>query len=261
MLKEGILKYEVSMFQFLLLALTFTSFSYAQIYRPTANLDVQYNIDTYGKTAKDIQAMGLQEYAKFLTIDVNHHQWNVHYNRDINKPKTITQEQASRVMDAASTNPVVALYQRTKYDPKEQGIGFCFGRAMFVDLYTAMNGLDRGSIKKAFVVGPMSGGGSMIWGWHVTTIVQSKDRAGREMWLAIDPVVGTPMEVTAWYKYWLRSSTNGKLKLYITESGKFSQMAYRYDYSTFNHPFYNNYFTDMLKWFQNNDVSRELQLH
>jgi hypothetical protein len=234
--------------------------THAQIYRPLDNLDNHYAADSRGKSAQQIQALSLQQYQEFVAMDVNSYKSNVHYNRDDSKAQYLTLAKAKIALEAANDNPVVSLYQYEKYDPDNRGIGFCFGRAMFVDLYLAINKFNRGSIKKAFVVGPMSSGDGIIWGWHVTTIAQAKDKSGKEIWLAIDPIVGKILEVTAWYKDMLKMSTDKKLRMYITEAGKFSQSSYRYDYNNFNHPYYNNYFTDMLKWFESNNVSNDLKL-
>lgn len=93
----------------------------------------------------------------------------------------------------------------------------------------------------------------------MATIVQSKLK-GKEVWYAIDPVVGKVMEVTTWYKHWLKSSTNGKLRMYIADASKFTQLPVRYDAKRINHKKYNNYFLDMMDWFENNDISRILDL-
>lgn len=246
--------------QFLLLSISLTSLSNARIFRPLDNLDTQYFKDISGKTPKEIQAISLEQYQKFIDLDVNSPELNVHFSRDSKKAQLMTVATATKALDSATYNPIIALHKYKKYDPTNKGIGFCFGRAMFVDLYLSINNFNRGSIKKAFVVGPMSTGDGANWGWHVTTIVQSKDKAGREVWLAIDPIMGRVMTVNEWYSETLKLSTDKKLRLYITESGKFSQASYRYDYSNFNHPFYNQYFIDMLNWFEANDVSDDLGL-
>lgn len=181
----------------LIFSLSVGTFAQAKIYRPLDDLDVFYYHETSGRTPKQIQALSLKEYQEFVEMDVHSPELNSYYNKDSGKSHLLTPAQASKALQAASVNPVVSLYQYNKYDPKEQGIGFCFGRAMFVDLYLAMNNLNRGSIKKAFVVGSMTSGGGAQWAWHVTTIVQSENRYGEEVWLAIDPIVGKILEVTA----------------------------------------------------------------
>lgn len=246
--------------QFLVLSISLTALAHAQLYRPLDDLDAKYAADIRGKSAKEVQAMSLKQYQDFIALDVNSPSLNVHYNRDEKKAQLLTVANANKVLEAATYNPIISLHQYKKYDPTNRGIGFCFGRAMFIDLYLAINNFNRGSIKKAFVVGPMQTGDGGSWGWHVSTIVQSKNRSGKEEWIAIDPIMGRIMTVNEWYKESLKLSTDGKLRLYITESGKFAQRATRYDYNSFNHPAYNKYFTDMLNWFESNDVSDDLGL-
>jgi hypothetical protein len=236
-----------------------TTIASAQLFRPLDNLDAIYDYDVRGRSAKDVQALSIRQYQDFIALDINSQQFNPHFNRDDKKAQFMTKSTAEKALQAALYNPVVNLYMTQKYDPDNRGIGFCFGRAMFIDLYLSINNFNRGSIKKAFVVGPMRTGSS-TWAWHVTTIVQSKDRSGKEIWLAIDPIMDKVMEITAWYKETLKLSTDGKLRLYITEAGKFAQIPTRYDYQTFNHPYYNNYFRDMLQWFEANDVDDDLNL-
>jgi hypothetical protein len=157
---------------------------------------------------------------------------------------------ARDILSKMRENPVVAMWNTKKYDPKDQGIGFCFGRAMFAHLELAMRNLDRDSIKKAFVVGPMSTGDGNSWGWHVTTIAQSKSEDGSEVWLALDPVTGV-RTLEEWYEEMYNYySTDKKLKIYITEAGKFGPTQGAYHRLVFENPFYNEYFVDLQKEFE-----------
>jgi hypothetical protein len=244
---------------FLWLHLVLISLASAKIYKPLDDLGQIYRNEVRGKSAHAIQQLGLKEYQDFLSMNVNNHDLHKHYNSDSRKPIYLSMRQARDTMRATNNNPIVSLHMYSKYDPKDQGIGFCFGRAMFIDLYLAINGLNRGSIKKAFVVGPMTTDGAK-WAWHVTTIVQSIDRNNNKVWLAIDPIVDRVMELRQWYKEILTISDDKKLRLYITEAGKFAHTASRYDERTITNSFYNKYFSDMMKWFSDNDISQELGL-
>jgi hypothetical protein len=241
---------------FALLLLT-CSIAQAQLLPSRIDLFSRHASDTMGKSSSQVYRESISRYDRFVQQDVNSHSMTPYAAIDFEKPRTLSMSNAERTMDAAVRNPVVSLHQYDKYDPFKKGIGFCFGRAMFVHLYLAINGVNRANIKKAFIVGPMSKGS---WAWHVTTIVQSKDRSGREIWLAIDPVAHQVMEVKDWYNHWKRQSDDGKLGLYITEATKFGASASVYDERGINVPFYNNYFSDMMDWFENNDVSRQLRL-
>ncbi len=240
---------------FFFASLIISTTAFGQILRPMDDLFVQSARDNAGKTGAQVIAESNANYDRFVALDVN--AISTYRQSDAAKPTFISRENADLALRAAMDNDVVSLDKYSKYDKDNKGIGFCFGRAMFVNLYLAINGVSRANIKKAFVVGPMSKG---AWGWHVTTIVQSKNTSGKEIWLAIDPVAGQIMEAKQWYRHWQGSSDNGKLRFYIAESGKFGAGPSRYDERGISNPFYNNYFTDMMKWFEKNDISDELPL-
>jgi hypothetical protein len=167
------------------------------------------------------------------------------------RPKNLSPRYASELLRSAEVNPVVSLYQYNRYDPDNQGIGFCFGRALFVHLELAYRGFDRDSVRKAFVVGPMKTPDGNSWGWHVTTIAQSINAAGKEEWLAIDPIAGVKPLLQWYQEMYTRYSTDKKLKLFITLPTRFGPSARsHYSESALADPFYNDYFVDMMKWFE-----------
>lgn len=226
----------------------------AQILKPMDDLFARYGRDTQGKNVEEVVAESLANYEAFIKLDVNSQALSGYYFKDQEKPKFIKKEIAQIVLKEVSENKVVSMYYHSKYDPGNKGIGFCFGRAMFSNVYLAQAGFDRGSIKKAFVIGPMSKGS---WGWHVTTIAQSQVN-GKEVWITIDPVTNKIQDVKQWYKEMQKMSDDGKLKLYIAEAGKFGAGPSNYNEDSISHPFYNNYFKDMRQWFAENDVSHRL---
>lgn len=238
------------------LALSLTLTAEARILKASNNLFYTSEVETQGKSSQLIYQESIRDYERFLAVDVNSAQFSGWADKDAHKPKYLTLQNANFALLKALSNPVVSLDKYSKYDPDNKGIGFCFGRAMFLNTYLAIAGLDRGSMKKAFIMGSMSKG---AWAWHVTTIAQSKDRFGREIWLALDPVIGQVIEVQEWYRYWRQSSDDGKLRLYITDAGKFAAASGGYDENGLSNPFYNNYFRDMMNWFSKNDVSRDLR--
>lgn len=238
---------------FVALVLTMPFIAQGRILKASNNLFETYEEETQGKSSQTIIREGLRDYRQFVATDVNAISgWA---DKDAGKPQVLSVKNASRALDRAMSNPVVSLDMYSKYDPKNKGIGFCFGRAMFLNTYLAMANFNRANIKKAFIIGSMSKG---AWAWHVTTIAQSVDKKGDEIWLALDPVIGEVMEVQKWYKYWQGSSDDGKLRLYITEAGKFAAASGAYDERGIEDRFYNNYFKDMMKWFEKNDVSKDL---
>jgi hypothetical protein len=217
----------------------------AEVLPSNANLFDKANSDTFNRSSAQVHSDNMNHLARFIEMDVDG-------SRDAEKAKYIDLESAQDVVDTAEANPVVSSYQYYKYDPNNQGIGFCFGRAMFINLELAQRGFDRDSIKKAFVVGPMKTSDGNSWGWHVTTIAQSKDENGNEIWLALDPITGA-INVKDWYQDMLDNySTNKKLKFFITEAGKFGPVGGKYDQEHIKMDFYNSYFTDMMTWFEEN---------
>lgn len=229
---------------FVLLSFFITFQSWSQVYKSRVNLFEITRRDNFEKTPEVIHEETLKYYETFVALDIDN---SILYTNDAGKPEFTTLEIAQKVMQAANDNPVVSLYELSRYD--NGGIGFCFGRAMFVNIYLMMGGINRAHIKKAFIVGSMA---NRAWGWHVTTIVESRDAEGKEIWLAIDPAIGQVMEVKAWYESWSKYSDDKKLRLYISEPGKFGVTSSRYDEDDMAHDFYNNYFKDMMKWFEDN---------
>lgn len=228
----------------------------ARVIKSSTDLFRTYEREIQGKTSQLVERESFRDYDNFIALDVNAPGNSGWADKDAHKQKYLSLENANKALARAMSNPVVSLDRYSKYDPDNRGIGFCFGRAMFINTYLAMAGFNRGSMKKAFIMGSMSKG---AWAWHVTTIAQSKNKAGKEIWLALDPVIGRVMEVTDWYKYWQMSSDDGMLRLYISDAGKFAPSAGGYDEISISNRFYNNYFRDMMNWFGQNDVSKDLR--
>lgn len=223
--------------------------SSAKIYSQNTHLFNQANFDTRYKTTQEIDKENKAHLEDFIAMEVEGRSSQSINIVDADDAKFLNPRVARDVLSTLRMHPVVSLYQYEKYDPKNQGIGFCFGRAMFVHLELAMRNLDRDSIKKAFVVGPMSTGDGNSWGWHVTTIAQSKDADGNEIWLALDPVTGLKT-LKEWYQeMYTYFSTDKKLKIYVTEAGKFGPSPGFYNHIGLENEFYNSYFTDLDKEF------------
>ncbi len=238
-------------FIFLLSLVTFNL--HAQIYSYEVDLLDEYEKDVFGKTAQEVKKDNQNYFKKFLDLDVNSKALNPHFTSDLKKPKFLTRKSSVEAWVAAISNPVIGTGNDRKYDPT-YGIGFCFGRALFVDRFLTLNGFAQGSIKKIFVVGPMTND----WGWHVATMVQSLDEKNRETWLVLDPIIFKVVAVEEWFKDFEKISVDGKLRLYVTEAQKFTVAPLKYDEGNFQG--YNGYFEDMFAWFEKNDVSRKLGL-
>ncbi len=138
--------------------------------------------------------------------------------------KGLNPEERLRLFRALSRHPVANLSDETmlKYDPKNIGIGYCFGRAMTAHLLALQMGLDPEGIRKVFIVGDLRSGPDPEWYFHVTTIVRGTDRK----WYAEDSIMTPPLSAAGRelpFNEWVRIVRNqwdaGKVaKLYVTES-------------------------------------------
>jgi len=227
------------------LFLLVSSVARAQVVSNRADLFQNSVNSTRGKTAAQVDAENKAAYDAFVQAE------NVDTDDAWMRPKNLNPRYAQELLRSAEVNPVVSLYQYHRYDPKNEGIGFCFGRALFIHLELAYRGFDRDSVRKAFVVGPMRTPDGGSWGWHVTTIAQSVNAQGQEEWIAIDPIAGVK-PVMQWYREMYQNySTDKKLKLYFTLPTRFGPTANsHYSEKALNDPFYNGYFSDMMDWFQ-----------
>ena len=115
---------------------------------------------------------------------------------------------------SVATHKVARLDRLEHYDPTGE-IGFCFGRAMAAHLIALRMGLTPDNIRKLFIVGDLRSGDKPEWRFHVTTLVRGADGA----WYAIDPILGEPLELSAWIDkvqgVW---DKDRKAKLYVTPS-------------------------------------------
>ncbi len=172
--------------------------------------------------------------------------------------------QAYHIMDQLKKE---AIY--TNYDQYDMGrnVGFCFGRAMYMHLQLLRYGVNKDSIKKVFVVGPMQVPGVM-WQFHVATVVKSKDS---DHWWALDTNLGKPVLLEEWVRHYEKRSTDRSydgffsrfldrpvidktksLRFYITEPSKIGPSGWEYNIKPGGlfDLFYNDYFKDMFKSFK-----------
>ena len=164
----------------------------------------------------------------------------------------ITWDQARFMLDLVEKNPVASQSMLWKYD--HDNLGFCFGRALFIHLELLRRGVQKEAIKKAFAVGPMRSGVTN-WQFHVTTIVLGP----KNEWIAIDPFVGEPVRVEQWFDIISKTSTDGKLRFYLSEPSKIGPSGWEYNTKPGGllHPVYNHYFEDMFDYFRKNPLPRE----
>jgi hypothetical protein len=182
-------------------------------------------------------------------------------NRKVGRVVSVDPDTAREMLESIELHPIVSHYALSSYNVKGDGIGFCFGRAMYAHLLALDLGMQKEAIKKAFVVGPMRTG-SMTWSFHVATLVKSGDE-----WLALDSVPGkTPLKVQEWFDYFKRQSTDKKLRIYITEPEKFTAESATYSQIQLGlnlsreEDWYSGYFKDLTSWFASQPKYSKLDL-
>lgn len=159
-----------------------------------------------------------------------------------------------KVLRSIETHPVVAQYAADKYQQNGTEIGYCFGRGCYVDLMLMRLGVDRDSIKKIWAVGPM-GAGNITWQFHIGHMVRLPDNS----WIVIDNVPSYSKVYTAreWGNHFRAENADGKLRLYITDSDKFTPSLGKYDPVQLglnvsrDRDWYKGYFKDLMDWFEN----------
>lgn len=203
--------------------------------------------DVFGKTPADIAATNIQ----------------VLQSLDAYQPKQPTQKRVYAVdrdfavatLRSINRNPIVSDY--ALYDYKNGlEIGFCFGRATYVHLALLRAGVNKDSIKKVWVVGPMESGG-LKWQFHVATAVLSTEG----QWLVMDTFSGSVMTVAEWLSFMNENSQDNKLRLYVTNPEKFSVALGKYDRVQMGldlsaeQDWYSHYFVKLMKWMGTHPLS------
>jgi hypothetical protein len=176
---------------------------------------------------------------------------------DVRNPKRIyglSQREIKALFRKVDRHPVASHSKLKKYTP-EGNIGFCFGRALTAMIEALRMGAARETVKKIWLIGGLNGS-TNTWGHHVATMVRGKDK----MWYVIDTNYSAPMPLATWYKRCLaRYKNDGKVQLFMTDAKRFGPEggvnAGPIQKSTIEDPFYNGYFTDLMK--QSRQEARE----
>ncbi len=155
--------------------------------------------------------------------------------------------EAKKIYNAVSNNEVASIQNISKYDPKNEGIGFCFGRATTAHLEALHRRVNPFAIKKIFAVGELKAG-ETNWGFHVTTIVRAKTGG----WYAIDPIMGRPINLREWYKIMSDNYDPSKsMKIFATDANRFvPHSSDHYLPSSLFISGYHGYFEDLMKYFR-----------
>lgn len=217
----------------------------------TRNIEIQQNLDLENLNSKAEQALKAYE-----------------PEASSGRLTGLTFSQSQLILNTLLTHP---MYLNEEHDfDLDRRLGLCFGRSIFLHLQLLRYGINKNSIKKIFVIGPMSPGSNMIWQFHVATIV--KDINTSEWW-ALDTNIGNPIKVSQWIAKYQALSTdktfrifrsplvdrNLSLRFYITEPQKIGPSSWEYNIRPGGlfHESYNMYFKEMFRYFKTNPLSPE----
>jgi hypothetical protein len=180
----------------------------------------------------------------------------------------VTYEQGMLVLKNLLNHPMY-ISEKQDYDT-ERNLGLCFGRATYLHLELLRYGVNKDSIKKIFVVGPMSAGTDKVWQFHVATLVKD---ATTNQWWALDTNIGKPILVNRWMDAYKRMATDKKyrifrrplvdrtksLRFYVSEPQKIGPSSWEYNIQLGGlfHESYNMYFQDMFRYFKKTPVTAE----
>lgn len=206
--------------------------------------------EIFGKTVAEVKEMNEQSLRELNAFKIT--------SKKLRKGKlldSISQEQADQLIESLEANPITAYANYEKYNrPSHEKIeiGYCFGRATYVDLALRKLGVNEDAIKKIWVVGPLDQGSSISWGFHVATLVKGNSGS----WLAVDNYPGSrALTAEQWVERMLENgSPNAKLRFYITNPEKFSISLGRYTQTqmglnmTSGEDWYRGFFKDLMKW-------------
>ncbi len=175
---------------------------------------------------------------------------------------SIHRDLGEQLIRSIDQNPVVASYADSHYSQPGTEIGYCFGRATYVHLALLKLGVDRNSIRKVWLVGPMVAG-NINWAFHVAVVVRvSEPGSSTDQWMVVDNVTGKLLEVRSWAANFIPYNSQFKnLRLYVTDPSKFSVSLGKYsriqmglDLSA-KDDWYRHYFADLMAWFRGHDLS------
>ncbi|MFP5520699.1 MAG: protein-glutamine glutaminase family protein [Bdellovibrionia bacterium] len=166
------------------------------------------------------------------------------------RAKGIDSAQGQKIIEAVARSPFLGtdpvLYQRPQTE-----IGYCFGRATFIHLMLLRLGVQKESIKKIWIVGPMKiPGTNLIWDYHVATMVFSE----KQGWMVLDSNIGRPVTIDNWFSNYYHMSVDRRAKLFVTDASKFAPDLGKYDRVQLGlnmsreQDWYQHYFKDLMRY-------------
>lgn len=178
--------------------------------------------------------------------------------RGRNRVQTVEPKVVQQIIDSMNIHPIVSSSANGKYERPGTEIGYCFGRATYAHLALLKIGVDKDSIRKIWLVGPMVTN-RITWQFHVAVTVRTTD--GK--WMVVDNFTGKLLEISDWVNFFYKYNAKPqKLRVYITSPSKFSVSLASYNpiqlglNVSSEVDWYRHYFFDLMKWFQKNDMSQ-----
>jgi hypothetical protein len=151
---------------------------------------------------------------------------------------------ATKALHSAQSNSVTSLQAVQKYDSSGQ-IGFCFGRALDVQLRLSKLGIESLNMSKIFVVGQLKYQGH-FWNFHMATMI----RDSKNGFVVVDPLQEQVMPYREWVSKVLAYEIKGKLsraRIYVTEPRKFMPSDEQHTLEQLENPNLVDYFKDLAR--------------
>ena len=109
------------------------------IYSAKEDLFRLHRMHTFKRSPQRIDHDNKRHILSFIKKDFNSKK------RVYDRPQNLPSKIAKEIVREMLFHPVISMWEKKKYDPKEQGIGFCFGRAMYAHIDLYMRGFERRS--------------------------------------------------------------------------------------------------------------------
>ncbi len=211
-----------------------------------------YDKETGSMTVKEIQKLNAQTLNDFTSYRPK---------KTGSLRESITYKEAEHLLDLMRKE-LIGPHIDEKYERTECKTGFCFGRAYLSHRMVKNLKVQPDSIRKFWSVGEMQAKNETVkWQFHVATVVYVEGKG----WMTLDTVNEKPVSAAQWFSQNIEESTDGRVRIYVTNALKFGVSLGAYDKyemgfkSTREDDFYHHYFVDHTRhyFFQNPDKLRQ----
>lgn len=201
------------------------------------NLLKHYDKETGKLTPQEIQKLNAQTLNEFT----NYHPQKMGSLRD-----SVTYAEAEHLLELMQKE-LIGPHIDEKYERTDCKTGFCFGRAYLSHRMLKKLKVQSDSIRKFWSVGEMQAKNETVkWQFHVATVVYVEN----EGWMALDTNNQKPVSSAQWFAQNIEESTDGRVRIYVTNALKFGVSLGAYDKyqmgfkSSREDDFYHHYFVD-----------------